>query len=68
MSEPTPGNVRRGVLALVAGNIYFIFAGIAIQFGLSEHTVKRHVGNILTKLDLGNRSAAAVYAVQHGLL
>lgn len=34
MSEPTPGNVRRGVLALVAGNIYFIFAGIAIQFGL----------------------------------
>ncbi len=41
---------------------------IAIQFGLSEHTVKRHVGNILTKLDLGNRSAAAVYAVQHGLL
>ena len=29
------------------------------RLGLSEHTVKRHVANILTKLDLPTRVAAA---------
>ena len=42
-------------------------AEIAENFDLSEHTVKRHVTNILTKLDLANRSAAAAFAVQHRL-
>jgi pimeloyl-ACP methyl ester carboxylesterase/DNA-binding NarL/FixJ family response regulator len=32
---------------------------IAVHFGLSEHTVKRHVANILAKLDLHSRTAAA---------
>jgi pimeloyl-ACP methyl ester carboxylesterase/DNA-binding CsgD family transcriptional regulator len=32
---------------------------IALQLGLSEHTVKRHVANILLKLDLPSRAAAA---------
>ncbi len=32
---------------------------IAVQLGLSEHTVKRHVANILLKLDLPSRAAAA---------
>ncbi|MEO8240921.1 MAG: alpha/beta fold hydrolase [bacterium] len=32
---------------------------IAVQLGLSEHTVKRHVGNILLKLDMPSRAAAA---------
>jgi LuxR family maltose regulon positive regulatory protein len=41
---------------------------IARAFDLSPHTVKRHVANILTKLDLANRSAAAAFAVQHGLV
>jgi DNA-binding NarL/FixJ family response regulator len=43
-------------------------AEIAASLELSEHTVKRHVANILTKLDLANRSAAAAFAVQHGLV
>ncbi len=42
-------------------------AAIADRHGLSEHTVKRHVANILLKLDLANRSAAAAFAVEHGL-
>ena len=42
-------------------------AEIATDFELSEHTVKRHVANILMKLDLANRSAAAAFAVQHGV-
>jgi ATP/maltotriose-dependent transcriptional regulator MalT len=41
---------------------------IAKQLGLSEHTVHRHVGNILTRLDLPSRSAAVAYAAQSGLL
>ncbi len=32
---------------------------IAVDLGLSEHTVKRHVANILDKLDLPTRAAAA---------
>lgn len=32
---------------------------IAVHLGPSEHTVKRHVANILLKLDLPSRAAAA---------
>ena len=34
---------------------------------LSEHTVNRHVANILRKLGLPSRAAAASLAGQHGL-
>ncbi|HLJ06114.1 MAG TPA: LuxR C-terminal-related transcriptional regulator, partial [Acetobacteraceae bacterium] len=43
-------------------------AAIADEFNLSEHTIKRHVANILLKLDLANRSAAAAFAVHQQLL
>jgi LuxR family maltose regulon positive regulatory protein len=41
---------------------------IAARLKLSDHTVKRHVANLLTKLGLPTRAAAAVYAAQQGLL
>jgi ATP/maltotriose-dependent transcriptional regulator MalT len=41
---------------------------IAQRLKLSEHTVKRHVANLLTKLGLSSRAAAAAYAARHGLL
>jgi DNA-binding NarL/FixJ family response regulator len=39
---------------------------IAEKLFLSEHTVKRHVANILSKLDLPSRTAAAAYAARRG--
>ncbi|MGH3478817.1 MAG: response regulator transcription factor, partial [Nocardioidaceae bacterium] len=38
---------------------------IATELFLSERTVERHVSNILTKLDVGSRTAAAAYAFEH---
>lgn len=40
---------------------------IASAFHLSEGTVKNHVSNILMRLELRDRTQAAVYAVEHGL-
>jgi DNA-binding NarL/FixJ family response regulator len=40
---------------------------IARQLHRSEHTVHRHVANILTKLDLPSRAAAVSYATKRGL-
>ena len=40
---------------------------IAKSLVLSEKTVKTHVSNILQKLDLADRTQAALYAVRHGL-
>jgi DNA-binding CsgD family transcriptional regulator len=36
--------------------------------GLSEHTVKTHLQNILDKLQLRSRAHAAAYAVQAGVV
>ncbi|MGH2451440.1 MAG: LuxR C-terminal-related transcriptional regulator [Candidatus Limnocylindria bacterium] len=41
---------------------------IAERLVVSEHTVHRHVTNILRKLDLPSRTAAAAHAVRSGLL
>ncbi len=41
---------------------------IAARLGLSEHTVKRHVANLLTRLGLSSRAAAVAYGAQHRLL
>ncbi len=42
-------------------------AGIANELYISEHTVKKHVGSILEKLDLKDRTQAALLAVSKGL-
>jgi DNA-binding CsgD family transcriptional regulator len=53
------------VLALVAEGL--TNRDIAQRLVLSEHTVNRHVANILRKLGLPSRAAAASLAGRHGL-
>ncbi|MGB9673179.1 MAG: response regulator [Anaerolineales bacterium] len=40
---------------------------IASELCLSEHTVAKHIGSILSKLNLDNRTQAALYALRVGL-
>ena len=40
---------------------------IAERLVVSEHTVHRHVANVLRKLGLPSRTAAATYAVRTGI-
>jgi DNA-binding NarL/FixJ family response regulator len=54
------------VVQLVAAGL--TNAEIAARLVLSEHTVHRHVANILRKLDAPSRAAAVSRAAQTGLL
>ena len=57
---------ERDVLGLLAEGL--TNREIAGRLVVSEHTVHRHVANILRKLGLPSRTAAAVYAVRSGQL
>jgi DNA-binding NarL/FixJ family response regulator len=57
---------EREVLGLVAQGK--TNAEIALVLVLSEHTVHRHVSNILAKLGTSSRAAAVGTAVEQGLL
>jgi DNA-binding NarL/FixJ family response regulator len=41
---------------------------IALELGVAEKTVKTHVGHLLAKLGVTDRTQAALYAVQHGIV
>jgi NarL family two-component system response regulator LiaR len=55
-----------GVLKLIANG--FSNSQIAAELVISENTVKGHVSNILSKLHLADRTQAAVYAWQRGIV
>ena len=68
-STPTAPSVtprERDVLRLLAEGL--TNRQIAGRLVVSEHTVHRHVTNILRKLGLPSRAAAAAYAVRAGLV
>ena len=54
------------VLKLIASG--FSNSQIAEELAISENTVKGHVSNILSKLHLGDRTQAAVFAWQQGIV
>ena len=56
---------ERQVIALLAEGLSN--KQIARTLSVSETTIKGHVANILSKLELQDRTQAAVYAVRHGL-
>jgi len=53
------------VLGLLGGGL--TNREIGVRLFVSEATVKVHLRNVLTKLNLRNRQQAAAYAAQHGL-
>ncbi len=57
---------EREVLTLIAGGRSN--KRIALELGISEKTVKAHVGHVLAKLGVADRTQAAVLAVQEGLV
>jgi NarL family two-component system response regulator LiaR len=59
-------NREMEVLRLIANGLNN--SEIAVQLVISEHTVKGHVSNILSKLHLADRTQAAVYAWQKGVV
>jgi DNA-binding NarL/FixJ family response regulator len=67
-SPSLPGITRREreVLALLAGGL--TNRQIAERLVVSEHTVHRHVANILRKLDVRSRAAAAALASRSGMV
>jgi DNA-binding NarL/FixJ family response regulator len=53
------------VLALIARG--YSNKRIALDLGIAEKTVKTHVGHVLAKLGVSDRTQAAVHAVRTGL-
>ncbi|CAN5807302.1 response regulator transcription factor [soil metagenome] len=41
---------------------------IALELGISEHTVKFHVGSVLAKLNAASRSEAVAIAIRNGMV
>jgi NarL family two-component system response regulator LiaR len=57
---------ERGVIRLVAKGRSN--AEIAQELVISDKTVKTHISNILSKLDLQDRTQLAIYAIKNGLV
>ena len=67
------GTGPRGLTARETQVLHLVAAGksnkeIADALALSVKTVERHVGNILTKLDVPSRAAATAWAYEHEAL
>jgi NarL family two-component system response regulator LiaR len=56
---------EREVLGLIGRG--FSNKRIALELGIAEKTVKTHVGHVLSKLGVPDRTSAAVFAVRAGL-
>lgn len=67
-AEPSAADLtrrERDVLRLVAAG--HADREVAARLAIRPRTVEWHVANILRKLQVGSRTAAAGYAIRHGL-
>ncbi|WP_165985399.1 response regulator transcription factor [Streptomyces sp. YIM 98790] len=73
LAHEPPAGARSGTLTDREREVLALIARgrsnreIARTLVLSEKTVKTHVSNILMKLDLADRTQAALWAVRHGI-
>lgn len=73
-SDPGSGRKADGPLSPREAEVLGLIAEgladkeIASRLHLSEHTVHRHVANILTKLDAPSRAAAVAHGLRRGLI
>jgi NarL family two-component system response regulator LiaR len=74
IAKPAPGSEdeperltprETEVLGLIASG--YSNKRIALELGIAEKTVKTHVGHLLAKLGVSDRTQAALYAVRSGL-
>ena len=66
-SPPSPLTAREHqVLQLLAQGL--TNRAIALQLGITQHTVKFHVNAIMSKLDAQSRTEAVVRATQLGMI
>lgn len=73
VSQPLPRSPLDDLTGRERDVLYLVARGasnkeIAAQLGLTEGTVKGYVSAILTKLELEDRTQAALFAVRHGLV
>jgi two-component system, NarL family, response regulator LiaR len=71
-SNPGNGTVSAGLTERELDVLRLVTMGrtnpeIALELFITEHTVKGHLANILSKLSLDNRVQLATYALQNGL-
>lgn len=66
-SQLTDKLTEREVEVLVELAHGFTNADIALRLHLSEGTVRNHISAILAKLEVNDRTQAAILAIQHGL-
>ncbi len=60
--SPREADVLRGVAAGLTNK------AIALKLGISEHTVKFHLGGAMTKLNAASRAEAVASAIRRGLI
>ena len=70
-SAPSPMNSVRGLTPRVHEILQALVTGssnkmIAIRLGITEATVKVHLKTLLRKIDVNNRTQAAIWAMNNG--
>ena len=59
---------KREIEVLIAISAGLLNKEIAINLGISERTVKNHISNIFKKIDVADRTQAAVFAIKNDIV